>query len=114
MLFNILLIAMFWVLVLDIADFRTTLKQILAWFLRLYLKKPVKAEHVNFEACTLCFTWWTGLVYLLFTDISLLNIVLLLCVACMTGIIKDVFYLISDFCQAIIIGLSQLIDKIAK
>lgn len=105
---NLLMIAVIMVLILDIADFRTTIKQIVAFFLSKYLKREVKYENLKFNVCCLCAVWWLGLLYLLITgNLTLFYIMILLVIACMTPLIKDTFYLIYDFIQAIIIYLSN-------
>lgn len=105
---DLLIIAVCIVLIIDIADFRTTIKQIVAFFLSKYLKINVKYYDLKFEVCCLCLVFWIGILYLIYiSQFTLVNIMVLLLIACSTPLIKDVFYLVFDTIQTIISKLSN-------
>lgn len=108
----ITLIGLCWTLILDIADFRTTLKQIIALGFSIYLKKTVRWEDIRFEACTLCFTFWSGLLYLLLvSNLSLITLTYLLFIACLTPLIRTAIYAIIDCLEYLIIKFDDLWTK---
>ena len=107
-LLDLLIIAVCVVLIIDIADFRTTIKQIVAFLLSKYIKRKVKSDDLKFEVCCLCTVWWAGLLFLIITGaVTLFNIMVLLLIACSTSLIKDTFYLVFDTIQTIIYKLSN-------
>lgn len=108
---DLLMIAVCVVLIIDIADFRTTIKQIVAFFLSKYLKINVNHYDLKFEVCCLCLVFWAGLFFLIYiSQFTLVNIMVLLLVACSTPLIKDIFYLVFDTIQTIIYKLSNMIN----
>lgn len=112
MLINIFLIATIWCLILDVADFKTTIKQIIAWCLSKYLKTTVKTDDLKFDVCTLCVVWWFSLLYLIIMgNLSLWSICYILFIACATPLITNTIYLIYDTIEKIITTLSQWINK---
>lgn len=108
---DLLILATIVVLILDIAGFNYTIKQILAFFLSKYIKRKVSADDLKINICTLCFTFWAGLFFLIYiSQFTLVNIMVLLLIACSTPLIKDIFYLVFDTIQTIIYKLSNMIN----
>lgn len=95
MLVELVLIALFWVLVVDIAQFPAEIKRGLFRWLK------GKREYVDYSLkpfdCSLCLTWWTGLIWIIVAGFRFDYVVLCLGIACFTPIIKDVILLTRDF-----------------
>lgn len=104
---NILLIAVICVCIIDISGFIDTLKSALS---KLLTKGKLTNSNYSLKPidCSLCMTWWLGLIYLIICNsVSLLNIAILLLIAVSTPIINDIIRLIQD----LIIKLIQVIEK---
>ena len=100
-------IAVIWTFILDLCGFALTVDKLLY---RIFYKGRAWRDDAHFPPfdCSLCMTFWTGLLYLILThSFTVLNIAILLCFAWLTPIIKDLFTLIKD----IIIKLVDLIYK---
>ena len=105
--FNLFLISIIVVCIVDISGFIDTLKSA--------LNKVItkgKFSNSNFSLkpidCSLCMVFWAGLIYLIYCNsISLLNIAILLLIAISTPIINDIIRLLQD----LIIKLIQVIEK---
>lgn len=108
MLVELILTALFWVLTIDIAQFPTEIKRALFRWLK------GKQAYVDYSLkpfdCSLCMTWWTGLIWILVTGFRFDYVVLCLGIACFTPIIKDSVLLIRDLCQWIIDWLYRYIS----
>lgn len=95
MLVELVLIALFWVLVVDIAQFPAEIKRVLFRWLK------GKREYVDYSLkpfdCSLCLTWWTGLIWIIVVGFRFDYVVLCLGIACFTPIIKDIILLTRDF-----------------
>lgn len=93
---NLFIISIIWVLILDLSGFARTIDKTL--YKIFYPKRPYREDaHFKPFDCSLCMTWWTGLLYLLITHtLSLLNIAILLVFAWSTTMEKDIFILIKD------------------
>ena len=65
-----------------------------------------KREYRDFEAkpfdCSLCSTWWVGLIYLCFTSLSWVNVAYVAFLAFMTPVFKDLLMMVRDFVVKII------------
>lgn len=104
---NILLIAVIVVCIVDISGFIDTLKSALS---KLLTKGKFSNSNYSLKPidCSLCLTWWIGLIYLIcYNSVSLLNIAILLLIAISTPIINDIIRLIQD----LITKLIQVIEK---
>lgn len=109
---NIFFIGVAMVLILDVANFRQTIKEIIAFFLSLIYKMDVKPENVKFNICTLCCTWWLSLIYLIATSqFNIIMIVYALVISCITPQIYDGFMLLIDIIEKIINTISKWITK---
>lgn len=101
-IFNLFLIAVITVCIIDLSGFIDTFKSVLNKILTRgkisnsdYTLKPID--------CSLCMTFWIGLIYLIYhNSISLLNIAVLLLIAISTPIIHDIIRLILDIFSKII------------
>lgn len=99
---NILLIAVIVVIVIDITDFIDNIKKLISSILTKgkitnsdYQLKPID--------CSLCMTFWIGLIYLIiYNQLTLLNVSILLLIAVSTPIINDVIRLLQDIITKII------------
>ena len=93
---NLFIISIIWVLILDLSGFARTIDKTL--YKIFYPKRPYREDaHFPPWDCSLCMSWWTGLLYLLITHtLSLLNIAILLAFAWSTTMEKDIFIFIKD------------------
>lgn len=104
---NLFLISICWVLILDIAGFSEEIKRIAGKILRI---SENLAQNLSLKpiVCSLCMTWWTGLIYLIVIHkISFLTITLTLLFACFTPQIKDLIFLVQDL-------ITKLFNQISK
>lgn len=96
MLVDLILIALFWVFVVDIAQFPTEVKKALFRWI-----KGKQTPYVDYSLkpfdCSLCLTWWTGLIWIIVTAFRFDYVVLCLAIACFTPTVKDIILLIRDF-----------------
>lgn len=107
---NLLYISIIWVLILDIAGFAHTIDKTLY---KIFYRGRAYREDAHFPPfdCSLCLTFWTGLIYLLIIQsLTIPHMLLLLVFACLTPIIKDLFILIKD----IVVKLIDLIYRLFK
>lgn len=99
---NLLIITAIIVFITDLTDFWEYVKKQI-WKFAWGKSKPYKEYQLKILDCSLCQTWWIGLIYLLFTHqftIPYIGYVALL--AYLTPVIKDILYLIKDaFTKAI-------------
>ena len=93
---NLFIISVIWVLILDLSGFACTIDKTL--YKIFYRGRPYREDaHFKPFDCSLCMTWWTGLLYLLITHtLSIFNIAILLVFAWSTTMEKDIFILIKD------------------
>lgn len=93
---NLFLISGIWVLILDIAGFSEEIKKIAGKILGI---SPSLAQNLELKpiTCSLCMTWWTGVIYLIVIGkISFIYISLTLLFACFTSTLKDLIFLVQD------------------
>ena len=90
-----LIIAVFWVVVIDTTDFYDRVTGgIRAALTGGKFRKPF---YVKPFCCSLCMTWWSGVVYLLLThSVSLLALGYVLGLSFFTPTLKDVLLLVRD------------------
>lgn len=101
-IFNLFLIAVITVCIIDISGFVDSTKSV--------LNKVItngKFSNSNYSLkpfdCSLCMTWWIGLIYLIiYNSVSLVNIAILLLIAISTPIINDIIRLIQDLITKLI------------
>lgn len=110
-IFNLLLIQVIVVFIVDISGAVDSLKSGIKWILTKgkmnssdYTLKPID--------CSLCMTFWSGLAYLLITSNFALVYLAILCVmAAFSGIVKSAILLVEDSIVKIIQCIYKLIDK---
>lgn len=105
--FDLFLIAVIVVCIVDISGFIDTLKSALN---KVITKGKFSNSNYSLKPldCSLCSTFWIGLGYLIiYNSVSLLNIAILLLIAISTPIINDIIRLIQD----LITKLIQVIEK---
>lgn len=99
--FNLFLISIIVVCIIDISGFVESLKSALSKL----LTKHIKSSSYSLKPidCSICMTWWCGLIYLIiYHQLTLLNITILLLIAVSTPIINDTIRLIQDLITKII------------
>lgn len=107
MIIQLLLISTIWTLILDLCGFSLTVDKFLY---RLIYKKRTFRDDAHFPPfdCSLCMTFWTGLLFLLLNhSLTIFYIVMLLLFAWSTTIQKDLLILFKD----LIIKLVDIIYK---
>lgn len=99
---NLFIISIIWTLILDLSGFAQTIDKTL--YKIFYRGRPYREDaHFKPFDCSLCMTWWSGLLYLIITSsLSLLNIAVLLTFAWGTMIEKDIFILFKDIITKLI------------
>ena len=106
---NLFLISVIWVVILDLSGFIPSFKTILARFLNMPAKFSENIKIKPFE-CSLCMTWWSGLIYLIFIhEISFLNISAALLISFFTTTTKDFILLVQDLINWVFIQISKLL-----
>lgn len=89
MIIKIIEIAVIVTFIIDISGFNNTYKQ--------FMKKIFNISSEVKSLCSLCITWWLSLLYIIiFGKFNLFNIMLCILVACLSPIIKDMYYTITD------------------
>lgn len=100
---NLLLIQFIIVNIIDVSGFIQEMEGILSKWLH------IKAHIPKPFSCSLCLTFWTGLVYLIASgEISLLYLAVLLLIASLTPVTLEAVYLIRD----ILLKALKIISKI--
>ena len=94
MLIDLLCVAVVWVVVLDLSGFVEEMERLLSkkWKRIVRIRKP--------WSCSLCMSWWTGLLYLLITGkIAIVSVAVLALVALSTTLIKDIIITVMDLVE---------------
>lgn len=105
---NLTLIAAIVVFIVDISGAVDSLKSGLKWILT---KGKMKNSDYQLKPldCSLCMTFWSGIIYLLITKNFTLPYLAFVCLlSCFSGIIKSSILLVED----ILIKITQLIYKL--
>ena len=102
---NLLLIQFIIVGIIDVSGFVQELEAFLSKWLKIRAKIPKPFS------CSLCTTWWTGLIYLLITgNLTLPLVAFTLFISLLTTVTKDIIYLIQDIFIKIIDIISKMIS----
>ena len=107
-LINLILIAAIVVFIVDISGAVDSLKSGLKWILT---KGKMKNSDYQLKPldCSLCMTFWSGIIYILITNNFTLPYLAFVCLlACFSGVIKTSILLVED----ILIKITQLIYKL--
>jgi hypothetical protein len=100
--FNLFLIAVITVCIIDISGFVNSIKSALN---KVITKRKFSNSNYSIKPfdCSLCMTFWIGLIYLIiYNSVSLINITVLLLIAISTPIINDIIRLIQDLITKLI------------
>lgn len=101
-LLNLLFIQLICVLVIDISGFIDSVKYGISYILTKG-KFPKTEFRIKPIDCSLCMTFWTGLIYIIcMGQFSLPYLAYILALAVMTPIVKDVIVLLKDICIYVI------------
>ena len=107
MILKLFFISLIWTLILDLCGFALTVDKLLY---RIFYKGRAFRDDAHFPPfdCSLCMTWWTGLLFLILNhSFTIFYIMMLLVFAWSTTIQKDLLVTIKD----IIIKLVDIIYK---
>ena len=109
-LLKLLCIQLICVLIIDISGFIDSVKfGISKWLTK--GKFPKADYRIKPFDCSLCATWWTGLIYIICTgQFSIFLVAYLLFLAVMTPVAKDIIILIKDICIFIINKIYDIIQ----
>ena len=110
MILDLFLISFIWVMILDVSGFMTQFKGFLG---RIFKMSPVLAQNLSLKPidCSLCMTWWTGLIYLLIThNLSLFYVAITLVFAILTQSTKDLIFLVQDLITWLFTRISKLLQ----
>ena len=102
---DLLLIQFIIVGIIDVSGFVQELEGFLSKWLHIRAKIPKPFS------CSLCTTWWTGLIYLIVTgNLTLPLVAFTLFISLLTTVTKDIIYLIQDIITKVIQTLSDLLQ----
>lgn len=94
MIINLLMIAIFWVFVLDYAGFVSTIEEAVS---KRLIRSKMKFHIPKPFSCSLCMTFWTGLAYIIIVnEFSLLNLILVCGAAASTPILDEILQFVRD------------------
>lgn len=109
-LLKLLCIQLICVLIIDISGFIDSVKRCVSKWLTKG-KIPTTDYRIKPFDCSLCMTWWSGLIYLIFMgQFSIYLIAYILFLAIMTPIAKDIIVLVKDICIKLINKIYDLIQ----
>lgn len=104
MIFNILLIAIITVIVIDLSGFVQSLESGLSKWLHIpsvHIPRPF--------SCSLCSSFWLSIIYVIIIGkFTILNVAIILLISYMTPIIKDTLIFLKDMASQIITILYKL------
>lgn len=98
---NLLLISLILVFIIDISGFVDTVKR-LVWKWVFNGKREYQDFDLKPFTCSLCSTWWAGILYLCFTGFSWAMVAYVALLAFLTPIFKDIMIFIKDLMIKII------------
>ena len=108
---SLLFITVICVFIIDISGAVDSLKSGLKW---IFTKGKMKGSDYRLKPidCSLCASFWIGIIYLLIIGKFTLFYLTMVCLfACFSGLIKDSILLIEDIVRKIIQLIYKLIDK---
>ena len=109
---NLFLITFIVVFIVDVSGAVDSLKSGIKWLLT-----NGKMKNSNYDlkpwSCSLCMTFWIGLIYLLCTSNFTISYIACVCLlSASTGLLKDVWFLCEDIIKTIINIFYKVIDKL--
>lgn len=110
MILDLLYISIILVFILDISGFTNSLKNGIAIYMSRKTQIDISPDDIKlpYITCSLCSIWWTGIIYLIFTNnISLYGLALVAIYSMMSSVIMNTMQLLIDL-------LNYLISKIYK
>ena len=106
---ELLLITCIIVFLIDLSGAMDKLnKRVWNWF---YKDIPYSGWTIPLFGCSLCLTWWTGFLYLLFTGFSIPMLAYVALLAFLTPVIKDILLYVREFLIYILGLLYELINQ---
>lgn len=110
-LINLLVISLIIVFIIDTTDFVDTIKQ-KVWKFAFSDKKPYKEFSCKPFDCSLCMTWWTGLIYLLIIHkFTILYVGYIALLALLTPVFNSILILIKDVFAYLLNKIYKVIDN---
>lgn len=106
MIVNLFYIAVICVCVIDISGFVNSVK---SFIVRILTNGKLRGSFTlkPFD-CSLCMTFWSGLIYLfIVSNVSILNIMILLLISISTPLIQDVIRTILDLMTRVVIKINN-------
>lgn len=105
---DILLIAAIYVFALDVSGFwQEATAAVKAWLTRGQFRTPIDIKPFS---CSLCMTFWTGIVYLVFTDSLTLPLTAYVClVAMLTPRIADLLHVVDNLLAKIFNQINKIL-----
>lgn len=101
---NLLMIALVLVFIIDISGVMDHIKQLI-WRWVYKGQRDYRDFSLKPLDCSLCSTWWCGLIYLCFTNLTFVNVAYVALLAFLTPVFKDVLIMVKDF-------IAKMIDAI--
>lgn len=92
---NLFLISLLLVFIIDISGVMDHIKR-LVWRWTYNGKREYRDFELKPFTCSLCMTWWCGLIYLCFTGLTWVNVAYVAFLAFFTPIWKDAMVLVKD------------------
>lgn len=115
-LFNLFLITLIICFIVDCSGFIDDgLKPLAARFVNRKSTIKVKPEDISIPkpfSCSLCMTFWTGIIYLIcISEFTLVNLIFVVILAFLSSNISGFMFLIKDILATIEMWLQKLINK---
>lgn len=109
MILNLFYIAVICVCVIDISGFVNSLKSFITRILTNgKLKNNARCFTLKPFDCSLCMTFWSGLIYLfIVSNVSILNVMILLLISVSTPLIQDFIRTILDLMTRVVIKINN-------
>ena len=108
---NLFLISLLLVFIIDLTDVVETIKRLVwRWVFKTRPDKTYQDFCFKPFECSLCMTWWCGLIYLCFAGLSWVNVAYVAFLAFFTPIWKSLLYLVKDFVIKLIDALYTFYD----
>ena len=105
-LIDLLLLTTILVLIIDLSGFTQSIQTILKKWL-----KTNKDIVIKPFMCSLCMTFWTGIIYaFIMHSLTIPILAYITLLAFMTPVIKDILKLIQDFIMAVINGIYNILN----
>lgn len=113
---NLVLITIIVCFIIDCSGFiNDGLKPFVAWLVNRKSKVKISPENINIGkpiSCSLCMTWWTGIIYLLCTgEFTLINFTILSLLALVSSNISGLLLTLKDYLATFENWLQKLIIK---